>query len=58
MVDMFDVVGIVHFGIAGNVNDSMSIADVTIPKQIAHTGIWDWLVLLQLNIHSLLARLS
>lgn len=24
MVDLFDIVGIVHFGIAGNVNNSMS----------------------------------
>uniref|UniRef100_A0A2N9IHK7 Nucleoside phosphorylase domain-containing protein n=1 Tax=Fagus sylvatica TaxID=28930 RepID=A0A2N9IHK7_FAGSY len=42
MVDLFDIKGIVHFGIAGNVNDSLSIGDVTVPKQIAHTGIWDW----------------
>uniref|UniRef100_A0A2P2KAN0 Bark storage protein A n=2 Tax=Rhizophora mucronata TaxID=61149 RepID=A0A2P2KAN0_RHIMU len=43
MLDVFDVTGIVHFGIAGNVNNSMSIGDVTVPKQIAHTGIWDWM---------------
>ncbi|KAH9768753.1 PNP UDP 1 domain-containing protein [Citrus sinensis] len=43
MLDFFDITGIVHFGIAGNVNNSMSIGDVTIPKQFAHTGIWDWL---------------
>ncbi|THG04287.1 hypothetical protein TEA_000751 [Camellia sinensis var. sinensis] len=43
MLDLFDITGIVHFGIAGNVNNSMSIGDVTIPKQFAHTGIWDWL---------------
>ncbi|KAM1594656.1 hypothetical protein ACFX10_001040 [Malus domestica] len=43
MVDLFDIVGIVHFGIAGNANNSMSIGDVTIPQQFAHTGIWDWL---------------
>lgn len=43
MLDKFDITGIVHFGIAGNVNNSMSIGDVTIPKQFAHTGIWDWL---------------
>lgn len=49
MVDRFDIVGIVHFGIAGNANDSMSIGDVTIPQQFAHTGIWDWLVSL---VHS------
>ncbi|CAK7325339.1 unnamed protein product [Dovyalis caffra] len=43
MLDMFDITGIVHFGNAGNVNNSMSIGDVSIPKQFAHTGIWDWL---------------
>ncbi|KAK6228341.1 Nucleoside phosphorylase domain - like 1 [Theobroma cacao] len=42
MLDLFDVKGIIHFGIAGNINNSMSIGDVTIPKQVAHTGIWDW----------------
>ncbi|KAJ6901738.1 bark storage protein A-like isoform X2 [Populus alba x Populus x berolinensis] len=43
MLDLFDVTGIVHFGISGNLNDSMSIGDVTIPKQFAHTGLWNWL---------------
>ncbi|KAK1571639.1 hypothetical protein Q3G72_020600 [Acer saccharum] len=43
MVDFFDVKGVVHFGIAGNVNNSMSIGDVTIPQQFAHTALWDWL---------------
>jgi nucleoside phosphorylase len=47
MLDLFDVTGIVHFGISGNVNDSMSIGDVTIPKQFAHTGLWNWLVQVQ-----------
>ncbi|OMO87227.1 hypothetical protein CCACVL1_09183 [Corchorus capsularis] len=42
MLDLFDVEGIIHFGIAGNVNNSMSIGDVSIPGQVAHTGIWDW----------------
>ncbi|OMP07124.1 hypothetical protein COLO4_07609 [Corchorus olitorius] len=42
MLDLFDVEGIIHFGIAGNVNNSMSIGDVSIPGQVAQTGIWDW----------------
>ncbi|XWS75249.1 hypothetical protein CRYUN_Cryun01aG0069600 [Craigia yunnanensis] len=42
MLDLFDMKGIIHFGIAGNINNSMSIGDVTIPKQVTHTGIWDW----------------
>ncbi|XP_077235898.1 bark storage protein A-like [Tasmannia lanceolata] len=43
MVDLFDVFGIVHFGIAGNVNSSLSIGDVSVPKFVAQTGIWEWL---------------
>ncbi|XP_062087121.1 bark storage protein A-like [Humulus lupulus] len=43
MLDVFDMRGIIHFGIAGNINDSMSIGDVTIPKEFVDTGIWDWL---------------
>ncbi|KAI3989804.1 hypothetical protein MKX01_040774 [Papaver californicum] len=43
MVDMFDVLGIIQFGIAGNASSSLSIGDVTIPKQFAHTGIWAWM---------------
>ncbi|KAF9597047.1 hypothetical protein IFM89_015238 [Coptis chinensis] len=43
MLDLFDISGIIHFGIAGNTNNSLSIGDVTIHKQFAQTGIWDWL---------------
>lgn len=42
MLDLFDIKGIIHFGIAGNANNSMSIGDVIIPKQFANTGIWGW----------------
>jgi len=44
MLDLFDVAGIVHFGISGDINNSMSIGDVSIPKQFANTGLWNWLV--------------
>lgn len=44
MIDLFDIKGIIHYGIAGNLNNSMNIGDVTIPKQLADTSIWDWLV--------------
>ncbi|PRQ58675.1 putative nucleoside phosphorylase domain-containing protein [Rosa chinensis] len=54
MLDLFDVVGIVHFGIAGNANNSMSIGDVTIPQQFAHTGIWDWVNPMELWIRKML----
>ncbi|XP_062091908.1 bark storage protein A-like [Humulus lupulus] len=43
LLDVFDMKGIIHFGIAGNINNSMSIGDVTIPKEFADTGIWHWL---------------
>lgn len=43
MSDLFNMVGVVHFGIAGNANSSLSIGDVTVPKYVAHTGIWEWL---------------
>ncbi|CAH2078083.1 unnamed protein product [Thlaspi arvense] len=43
MIDVFNIKGIVHFGIAGNINNSMSIGDVSIPKQITNAGLWDWL---------------
>ncbi|GFY83948.1 phosphorylase superfamily protein [Actinidia rufa] len=34
--------GIVHYGIAGSANDSLSIGDVSVPKHIAFTGSWKW----------------
>ncbi|XP_059307630.1 bark storage protein A-like isoform X1 [Lycium ferocissimum] len=43
MLDLFDIKGIIHFGISGNANSSMRIGDVTIPYQFAQTGLWDWL---------------
>ncbi|XP_059627201.1 bark storage protein A-like [Cornus florida] len=44
MLDLFDIIGVIHFRISGNANNSMSVGDVTIPKQFAHTGLWDWLI--------------
>ncbi|KAL8533241.1 hypothetical protein ACS0TY_009573 [Phlomoides rotata] len=43
MVDLFDVYGLIHFGVSGNTNSSLSIGDVIIPKEFANTGLWDWL---------------
>ncbi|KAJ4826375.1 hypothetical protein Tsubulata_026113 [Turnera subulata] len=43
MLDLFDIKRIVHFGISGNLNNSLSIGDVVIPKQFAHTGLWNWM---------------
>ncbi|KAI3470559.1 hypothetical protein Pfo_027222 [Paulownia fortunei] len=43
MLDLFHIKGLIHFGISGNTNSSLSIGDVTIPKEFANTGLWDWL---------------
>ncbi|KAK9273693.1 hypothetical protein L1049_018503 [Liquidambar formosana] len=42
LLNLFDVGGVVHYGIAGNANPSFNIGDVTIPQYWAHTGLWNW----------------
>ncbi|KAL6320053.1 hypothetical protein AAG906_004447 [Vitis piasezkii] len=42
LIDTFDVVGIVHYGIAGSTNDSLLIGDVSVPKYVAQTSSWKW----------------
>ncbi|PSS04549.1 Bark storage protein like [Actinidia chinensis var. chinensis] len=42
LVDVFDIKGIVHYGIAGSANDSLSIGDVSVPKHVSFTGSWKW----------------
>ncbi|XP_008783246.1 bark storage protein A [Phoenix dactylifera] len=42
LLTLFDVKGVVHFGVAGNANPDLQIGDVTIPKYWAHTGLWNW----------------
>lgn len=42
LLDFFDVSGVLHYGIAGNMNDELNIGDITIPKYWAHTGLWNW----------------
>lgn len=44
MLDLFHISGLVHFGVSGNTNNSLSIGDVVIPKEFANTGLWDWMV--------------
>ncbi|KAI8030050.1 Bark storage protein A [Camellia lanceoleosa] len=44
MLDVFKITRVVHFGIVGNASNSMSIGDVTIPKQFVNTGLWNWLL--------------
>ncbi|KAL8138622.1 hypothetical protein V2J09_004623 [Rumex salicifolius] len=42
LLSLFNIKGVVHYGIAGNANPSLNIGDVTIPKYWAHTGLWNW----------------
>lgn len=42
LLTLFDVKGIVHFGIAGNADPDRQIGDVTVPRYWAHTGLWNW----------------
>ncbi|KAI3926519.1 hypothetical protein MKW92_042341 [Papaver armeniacum] len=42
LLDVFDIRGIVHYGIAGSANNSLSYGDVSIPKYVAFTGSWNW----------------
>ncbi|KAI3926514.1 hypothetical protein MKW92_042336 [Papaver armeniacum] len=42
LLDVFDIRGIVHYGIAGSADNSISYGDVSIPKYVAFTGSWNW----------------
>ncbi|XP_030448251.2 bark storage protein A-like [Syzygium oleosum] len=42
LLALFNVKGVVHYGIAGNANPQLQIGDVTIPQYWAHTGLWNW----------------
>ncbi|KAK1417337.1 hypothetical protein QVD17_26464 [Tagetes erecta] len=42
LLSLFNVKGVLHFGIAGNANNKHQIGDVVIPKFWAHTGLWSW----------------
>ncbi|XP_073298571.1 uncharacterized protein [Primulina huaijiensis] len=43
MLDLFDINGLIHCGISGNLNFSMNIGDAIIPNQFVNSGLWDWL---------------
>lgn len=42
LLSLFEVKGVVHYGIAGNANSAFQVGDVTIPLYWAHTGLWNW----------------
>ncbi|KAI4332716.1 hypothetical protein L6164_017601 [Bauhinia variegata] len=42
LLTLFNIKGVIHYGIAGNANPELQIGDVTIPQYWAHTGLWNW----------------
>lgn len=42
LLTLFNIEGVVHYGISGNANPKLRIGDVTIPQYWAHTGLWNW----------------
>nr|CAB3475649.1 unnamed protein product [Digitaria exilis] len=42
LLSLFNVKGIVHWGIAGSANEDLQIGDVTIPEYWAHLSLWNW----------------
>lgn len=44
LLSIFNIDGVVHYGIAGNANPSLHIGDVAIPHYWAHLGLWSWQV--------------
>ncbi|XAR52084.1 hypothetical protein NMG60_11019979 [Bertholletia excelsa] len=42
LVDMFEIKGMVNYGIAGSANDCSSLGDVSIPRYLAFPGSWNW----------------
>ncbi|KAJ9185594.1 hypothetical protein P3X46_005206 [Hevea brasiliensis] len=42
LADKFDLLGIIYFGSAAALNDSLSIGTVALPSLIGATGLWKW----------------
>ncbi|KAH7524193.1 hypothetical protein FEM48_Zijuj06G0093100 [Ziziphus jujuba var. spinosa] len=42
LLTLFNVEGVLHYGIAGNANPSLHIGDVAIPQSWSHSGLWNW----------------
>ncbi|GJM91087.1 hypothetical protein PR202_ga07428 [Eleusine coracana subsp. coracana] len=42
LVSLFKEKGVLHWGIAGNLDDGLQIGDVTIPEYWAHLSLWVW----------------
>ncbi|KAL1562225.1 bark storage protein A-like [Salvia divinorum] len=42
LVTLFNLKGVIHYGIAGNADPSLHIGDVAIPQYWSHSGLWNW----------------
>lgn len=49
LLNLFNIEGVLHYGVAGNANPEIQIGDVTIPHYWAHTGLWNWQVTINIS---------
>ncbi|GFP94459.1 bark storage protein a [Phtheirospermum japonicum] len=42
LLSLFNVKGVIHYGIAGNANPALHVGDVTIPQYWSHIALWSW----------------
>ncbi|GJT78223.1 bark storage protein A-like protein [Tanacetum coccineum] len=42
LLSLFEIEGVIHYGIAGNANPNLYIGDVTIAEYWSHSAMWNW----------------
>ncbi|XP_024983666.1 uncharacterized protein LOC112519680 [Cynara cardunculus var. scolymus] len=42
LLSLFEIEGVIHYGIAGNANPNLNIGDVTIAEYWSHSALWNW----------------
>ncbi|KAL8259583.1 hypothetical protein R6Q59_027536 [Mikania micrantha] len=42
LLTLFEIKGVIHYGIAGNANPNLHIGDVTIAQNWSHSALWAW----------------
>ncbi|KAH9288057.1 hypothetical protein KI387_032174 [Taxus chinensis] len=42
LLGFFHIYGVIHYGTAGSAKQGLHIGDVTVARQWAHTGLWNW----------------
>ncbi|PWA53861.1 nucleoside phosphorylase [Artemisia annua] len=42
LLSLFEIEGVIHYGIAGNANPNLHIGDVTIAEYWSHSAMWNW----------------